>query len=139
MILTEATKSHNALRSRFSCDKQRANLRLSVFRASPVGRTGISGLLTTQGMMPFRRHHMSRRARLGSQESLFWQRIPTATSIINAILPIISTGPKPTPPCSQRLRRRGRLRKLYEPRARLPVRPGGLCKRRLDGTLSVSY
>jgi len=29
---------------------------------------------------------------------------------------------------------------LYnEPRARLPVRPGGLCKRRLDGTLSVSY
>jgi len=37
------------------------------------------------------------------------------------------------------LRRRDRLRKLYEPRARLPVRPGGLCKRRLDGTLSVSY
>ena len=35
-----------------------------------------------------------------------------------------------TPPCSQRLRRRDRLRKLYEPRARLPVRPGGLCKRR---------
>jgi len=26
-----------------------------------------------------------------------------------------------------------------EPRARLPVRPGGLNKRRLDGTLSVSY
>ena len=27
----------------------------------------------------------------------------------------------------------------YEPRARLPVRPGGLCKRRLDGILPVSY
>ena len=40
---------------------------------------------------------------------------------------------------SQRLRRIDRLRKLYEPRARLPVRPGGLYKRRLDGTLSVSY
>jgi len=40
--------------------------------------------------------------------------------------------------CSQRLRRRDRLRKLYEPRARLPVRPGGLFRRRLDGTLSVS-
>ena len=49
------------------------------------------------------------------------------------------TGPKPTPPCSQRIRRRGRLRELYEPRARLPVRPGGLRRRRLDGTLSVSY
>jgi len=32
-----------------------------------------------------------------------------------------------------------KARKLYEPRARLPVRPGGLYKRRLDGTLSVSY
>jgi len=27
----------------------------------------------------------------------------------------------------------------YEPRARLPVRPGGLCRRRLDGTLPVGY
>ena len=45
---------------------------------------------------------------------------------------------KKTPPCSQRLRRRDRLRKLYEPRARLPVRPEGLCRRRLDGTLPVS-
>ena len=36
-------------------------------------------------------------------------------------------------------RRRDRLRKLYEPRARLPVRPGGFRKRRLDGILSVSY
>jgi len=25
------------------------------------------------------------------------------------------------------------------PRARLPIRPGGLCRRRLDGTLSVNY
>jgi len=40
---------------------------------------------------------------------------------------------------SQRLRRRrDRLRKSYEPRARLSVRPGGLCRRRLDGTLLVS-
>ena len=31
------------------------------------------------------------------------------------------------------------FRKLHEPRARLPVWPGGLCRRRLDGTLSVSY
>jgi len=31
------------------------------------------------------------------------------------------------------------VKKLHEPRARLPLRPGGLCKRRLDGTLSVSY
>ena len=29
--------------------------------------------------------------------------------------------------------------KLYEPRARPPVRPGELCRRRLDGTLPVSY
>ena len=29
------------------------------------------------------------------------------------------------PECSQRLRRRGRLRQLYEPQARLPVWPGG--------------
>ena len=42
-------------------------------------------------------------------------------------------------PCSQRLRRRDRLCKLHEPRARLPVWPGGLSRRRLDGTLSVSY
>ena len=28
---------------------------------------------------------------------------------------------------------------VCEPRARLPVRPGGLCRRRLDGSLSVSY
>ena len=46
---------------------------------------------------------------------------------------------KANTPCSQRLRRRDRLRKLYEPRTSLPVRPGGLCRRRLDGTLSVSY
>jgi len=32
-----------------------------------------------------------------------------------------------------------KIRKLYEPRARLPVRPGGLSRRRLDGTLPVSY
>ena len=57
------------------------------FRASPGGRTGISDytgkgairsffapppggglvLVTIQGRVPFRRHHMSRRARLGSQ------------------------------------------------------------------------
>jgi len=49
------------------------------------------------------------------------------------------TGPKPTSPCSQRLWRSDRLRKLYEPRARLPVRPGGLCRHRLDGILSASY
>jgi len=35
-------------------------------------------------------------------------------------------------PCSQRLRRRGRLRKLCEPRARPSVRPGGLLRRRLN-------
>ena len=28
---------------------------------------------------------------------------------------------------------------LYEPRARLLVRPGGLCRRRLDDTLPVRY
>ena len=30
------------------------------------------------------------------------------------------------------------VQKAYEPRARLPVRPGGRCRRRLDGTLPVS-
>ena len=37
----------------------------NIFCASPGGRTGI--LVTIQGRVPFRRHHMSRRARLGSQ------------------------------------------------------------------------
>ena len=31
------------------------------------------------------------------------------------------------------------MEKVYEPRARLPVRPGGLSRRRLDGALPVSY
>ena len=40
------------------------------------------------------------------------------------------------PPCSQRLRRRDRLRlrELYEPRARHPAQSGGFFSRRLDGT-----
>ena len=31
------------------------------------------------------------------------------------------------------------IRELYDPGASLPVRPGGLCRRRLDGTLHISY
>ena len=63
----------------------------------------------------------------------------SSSSSSSSTSPERPTGPKPTPPCSQRRRRRGRLRELYEPRTRLPVRPGGLYRRRLDDTLSVSY
>ena len=69
---------------------------------------------------------------------LFFFVIGRVLTRLDRTSPERPTGPKPTPPCSQRLRRRGRLRELYEPRARLPVRPGGLCRRRLDGTLSVT-
>ena len=67
-----------------------------------------------------------------------WMGTPYARSPEPCTSPERPTGPKPTPPCSQRLRRRDRLRKLYEPQARLPVRPGERCRRRLDSTLSVS-